>query len=219
MRALRVPAAAGPAEQHAEGDEPLLHAVVQVAFDAAALVVDGVHDPGAAGGQLRRSGAAGRPAGWGRGGAGPACAFQAARPPTTPWAARMNRTTPPNPVMTRSNRVVAAEHRHPHSMQRAESGADGGQREHHPAEQAQRPARGEVAQRLLAAVLGVTASVEEAGQPAAFQPRSSQPGARRQRPQHAGRARGQASTGGHAQQGQARGHGVQQLGDGGDRRR
>ncbi|MEU8184353.1 hypothetical protein AB0B86_26690 [Micromonospora sp. NPDC049047] len=43
---------AGPAEQHAEGDQPLLEAVVQVAFDALPFGVDSGDDPGPTGGQF-----------------------------------------------------------------------------------------------------------------------------------------------------------------------
>ena len=52
MRAVGVAGAPGPAEQHAEGDQPLLEAVVQVAFDALPFGVDRGDDPGSTGGQL-----------------------------------------------------------------------------------------------------------------------------------------------------------------------
>lgn len=45
-------ASAGPSEKHGEGDEALLDAVVQIAFDAAPFGVDGLDDGGAAGGEF-----------------------------------------------------------------------------------------------------------------------------------------------------------------------
>lgn len=196
VAAVGVLAAAGPAEQHAEGDEALLHSVVQVALDAAPFVVHRVDDRGAAGGQL---------------GDPPLQLLLVARAEEVPGQLPLQSHHTEYSLHGEEHEEEAAQTAqdqrtgvayavqqepavHPEGAVRQ---TDGGRQHHDPAQDAQGPVAGDVPQRPHVLVRGCDAEVEPHPQPAPLQLRQDPRAARTGR-STARRPFGQAATGSRA---------------------